>query len=383
MRVANIIEDGRVGGPQVRILTVAVGLKEQGIDTTVIIPSSDSNDFRARLAASLVPSQTMNLTRPGRELRTLAQYVALFPRDLLNLYRHFLEKRYDLVHCSGGAWQIKGLLAAWCAGIPTLWHLNDTAMPMPIRFVFKLLSGLPTAFIASGNRVRAYYFGRRALTVPVFKILPPVDCKRFEKSAISRSALLSDFGINIVLIANVNPIKGIDVFIRAAAIATRSSAGRLNFYIVGPIFESQRQYAAELERLVDASGLSNVHFLGGVSDVRPILKATDVFVCASHSEAGPMVLWEAMAMGCAVVSTDVGDVSSILRTGESGFVTPPGDHSSMSAAITALANDAGMRESFGLAARAIAVRDLSLEQCVQNHLTAYRATLASLSGAAA
>lgn len=48
----------------------------------------------------------------------------------------------------------------------------------------------------------------------------------------------------------------------------------------------------------------------------------DVFLCTSISEGGPATVFEALAAGCPVVSTDVGDVPSVLTSGENGQVVP-------------------------------------------------------------
>jgi len=45
IKVANIILDGRFGGPQNRILQVAERLKKYEIETIVIIPKKDSEFF--------------------------------------------------------------------------------------------------------------------------------------------------------------------------------------------------------------------------------------------------------------------------------------------------------------------------------------------------
>lgn len=54
--------------------------------------------------------------------------------------------------------------------------------------------------------------------------------------------------------------------------------------------------------------------------------ACDVAVLVSDYEASPMVVKEAMAVGTAVVSTDVGDVSILLQGVDNGFLTTTSPH---------------------------------------------------------
>ena len=48
-------------------------------------------------------------------------------------------------------------------------------------------------------------------------------------------------------------------------------------------------------------------------------------VLASFGEGLPVVIMEAMAMGLPVVSTDVGGISELVITDETGWLAPPGD----------------------------------------------------------
>jgi len=65
----------------------------------------------------------------------------------------------------------------------------------------------------------------------------------------------------------------------------------------------------------------------------------------------PAKLIDAMALGKAIVSTDVGDMASWLSD-DCGLVVPPGDPYQLGAAIEALLGDAGRRHRLGANARA-------------------------------
>jgi glycosyltransferase involved in cell wall biosynthesis len=59
-----------------------------------------------------------------------------------------------------------------------------------------------------------------------------------------------------------------------------------------------------------------------VEKIKNILRQTDVFVLPSHSEGMPNVILEAMASGCAVLTTDVGAVN-VMVDKENGWLIPP------------------------------------------------------------
>lgn len=69
----------------------------------------------------------------------------------------------------------------------------------------------------------------------------------------------------------------------------------------------------------------HVVMTGFQQDVRPFIAVSDVFVIASSSEAFSMAILEAMALGKAIVSSDIGGASEQVVEGLNGFLFPPGD----------------------------------------------------------
>ena len=55
------------------------------------------------------------------------------------------------------------------------------------------------------------------------------------------------------------------------------------------------------------------------------LKELDVFVCSSHYESSPMAVWEALAAGCLVVSSNVGDVDMYIENQFNGYIYQAGN----------------------------------------------------------
>lgn len=58
LKIANVIEDGRVAGPQVRMVRVAVQLAGR-VETTIIMPSEGSQIFQQRCARLDIPYKTL------------------------------------------------------------------------------------------------------------------------------------------------------------------------------------------------------------------------------------------------------------------------------------------------------------------------------------
>src|SRR5207253_2701633 len=88
--------------------------------------------------------------------------------------------------------------------------------------------------------------------------------------------------------------------------------------------------------------------LGMRRDIPALLNAADLFVLSSQIEGMPLVIAEALACGCPVVSTDAPGVADML--GEAGQIVPRGNADALAAAMRA-ALDAGSGSPQAQAAR--------------------------------
>jgi glycosyltransferase involved in cell wall biosynthesis len=156
-----------------------------------------------------------------------------------------------------------------------------------------------------------------------------VDLQRFTAVAPPREP-----PTRIGTVANLRPVKGIDVLIRAAAQLIRRFPD-LEFHIAG-----EGEERARLERLVHELALHERFFLPGtVADVPAFLSRLDLVVAPSHAEGMSNALLEAMAAGRPIVATDVGANRRLLRDGQLGVMAPPGDAPALAAGVAQLLRD--------------------------------------------
>jgi glycosyltransferase involved in cell wall biosynthesis len=102
-----------------------------------------------------------------------------------------------------------------------------------------------------------------------------------------------------------------------------------------------------------------VRFHGRVDDrgsLAALYAAADLFVWPAVNEAFGMAFLEAQALGCPALASAYGGVASVVRHGETGELTAPGDVASLSEALARLVRDAPRRRALGQAARQF-VRD--------------------------
>lgn len=380
LRIANIIEEGRWGGPQKRITLVSHALRQHAVETVVLFPERESERFRQELDKVTVAWKALPLHRLGRGWKTLAIYALTFITDVLAIWLELRRGHYDAVHVSGGAWQFKGAIAGRLAGTLVIWHLNDTQMPRLVEVLFKTIGKLADAFFVSANRVRHYYIAGTMLeNIPVYLVPPPVVTVQYSSAVAAQDAQIAALAApRIVTVANINPVKGLQTLIDAAALL-KERLDEFSVVIVGPVFSTQRVYHEELlKQIKDACLEMKVHFVGAREDVPSVMNCADVYVCASFAESGPMTVWEAMSMGCAIVSTDVGDVAEYIKSGENGFIVPVGDAQAMADAIAELAADPELRRQFGLRARDVACQELDISVIAEKTASAYGVIIAAI-----
>jgi len=250
-------------------------------------------------------------------------------------------------------------------------------MPWFVRLSFRVFSQMTDVFVVARTRVKEYYLGQFSISKPVIEIQAPVDCSIFDPQKVVASKRLSRSKLNVVLVANINPLKGIEYFIEMAFKLNQVTTSTLEFYVVGPVYESQSSYAKKLRATIERTNLGNVHFLGPSSDVASILSAADIYVCSSVAEASPIAVWEAMSMAKAIVSTDVGDVRRFLVNGVAGYIVPPRSSEDLAKAVGSLATDPELRAQFGRKAREVALRNLDIAICAEKHLQTYLSLIQS------
>ncbi|MBW2661227.1 MAG: glycosyltransferase family 4 protein [Deltaproteobacteria bacterium] len=373
IRVANVIMEGRYGGPQARITAVAEKLKYVGIETIVVFPKKDSDPFYKKLSEKNIQTRRLSLHRLTKQKSHFAKFIAFFVSELFSLYKLFKKERVNIVHCNG-SWQIKGIIAGKLSGAKIVWFLNDTQMPKLLRMIFRILTLICCdAVIANGNRAKKYYLDDlRLLTIPYEVIQSPVDPSIFDPGKVKEDSKIAGYpGLKIVMVSNINPIKGVEYFIEMASIPNKQHSD-LNFFVVGSHLASQRTYSENMSQMVKNLGLKNLHFYGPSDNVPSVLKAADICVCSSIAEASPISVWEAMSMAKPIVSTDVGDVARFVNNGENGFVVPIKDSVALAEKVSLLVENAGLREKLAQKVRDVAVRNLDVNICAVRHAQFYR-----------
>ena len=117
----------------------------------------------------------------------------------------------------------------------------------------------------------------------------------------------------------------------------------------------------ELTRELGISERVRFHADVSDSELVELYRGTSLYVLSSDEEGLGLVILEAMACGCPVVSTACGGPSTSVVEGETGYLVPVGDHAALAARLHDLLVAPDLRERMGRLARERAVEHFSLE----------------------
>lgn len=155
-------------------------------------------------------------------------------------------------------------------------------------------------------------------------------------------------GVWVGSLSEHNRYKGVNYLIAAL---TQMEKAHVKLLIVGdgPLQDELRRQAATL------GVAARVYFAGAVAneDLPGHLAAADFFVLPSirGPENAPLVVFEAMATGKAVIASDLAGVREIIEDGRTGLLVPPHDADALCAAIERLTRDLRLRVQLGQGGR--------------------------------
>lgn len=152
----------------------------------------------------------------------------------------------------------------------------------------------------------------------------------------------------LLCVGRLTSAKGQAILLDAVAqLQSQHIPVRLTLVGMGPDESSLKAYAEEL-------GISGqVRFTGAVDQdhILGYYQTADIFVLPSFAEGLPVVLMEAMAMEIPCITTAITGVPELIQNGEDGLLVAASDCAGLTAAISQLASDPGLRRRLGQAGR--------------------------------
>jgi glycosyltransferase involved in cell wall biosynthesis len=139
----------------------------------------------------------------------------------------------------------------------------------------------------------------------------------------SRAALRTNWGFSsneilALTVSNLEKHKGVDIAIKTIGILRSHGLSNIKLMIVGEGSEKD-----SLRSLIAKDNLETAVLLLGEKNRRELLELyniADFFLLTSHTEGLPFALLEAMACKKLCISSAVGDIPEVIKTGYNGFI---------------------------------------------------------------
>jgi len=324
----------------------------------VVLAMAPEDDARVRveLEAMGVAYATVPLRRAGTNpLRDVV--------SVLSMARTFRRFRADVVLSYAAKPVIYGSIAAWLAGV---------------RLRTALITGVGSAF-SGGTGLRRRSLSRllRSLYavaldhVHVVFFQNPDDERLFRSTGLvgdrHRVLIVNGSGVDLerfsaaplpqppvtfLMVSRLLREKGIAEYAEAARRVHRAHPD-VRIQLLGALDPNPSGISArELDALRDEG---SVEYLGTTSDVRPFLARAHVCVLPSYyGEGVPRSVLEAMAMGRAVLTTDVPGCRETVQEGRNGYLIPARDPAALADGMLRLLAEPARLERMGRESRVIA-----------------------------
>jgi glycosyltransferase involved in cell wall biosynthesis len=377
---------GKISGAE-RVLLMILNQGAADIDPVVLCPTDgpllEVVKERGIRTVSIDPLAARFTWRPDRLLRYLFSFLHVIKtmRSLM-----FVESP-DLIHANSIRAGLVMAAATFGFDIPILWHIHDLVPRHPLTTVIRLVvcasrrNHIVAVSEAVATRFRGILLKRFGSRVPVMTILNGIDltqfCPNVESRAETRRALgFDETRLIIGMVGQLTPRKGqleaIEAFAKIADKIPNS-----DLVIVGEaLFNHDHGYRTRLIQLAGASRRAGrIHFLGPREDVPALMRAFDLLLLNSRSEAFGLTVVEAMASETAVVAASVDGVPEIIRHGQSGWLVTPGDRTQLAEALSQLLQDAQRRRDLAKQGRLDANERFSSQRFLSEMNSLYKRLL--------
>ena len=302
-----------------------------------------------------------------------------FPISTIRTASIIKNGKYDLIHthASKDLWML----------VPAL-KLLRSKTPL-------ILTKHVGSFINKKDRLHNYLYNRLDYAIAISRVIKNnllettslnkekivlhyngVDTKVFDPQAadglkIRKEFKIDDNDILIGMVARFSAGKGHEEFLKAAG-KLNELYDNLKFIIIGEASKGEDNYEKKIRNLADKYNLPNLIFAGFRVDIPDVLKAMDIFVFPSHSEAFGVALAEAMAMERPSVSTSSDGILDICVDNVTGFLFEKQNPDDLADKINKLIKDPALRSEFGKAARKRVIENFDSEKLMDELVVFYK-----------
>ena len=367
MKVLYVITKANWGGAQKYVFELASAAKAAGHD--VAVAYGEPGKLAQVLEASGI--RTRQIAGLGRDV-SLGEVSAL-----VVLVRAIREESPHVLHVNSSKAGALGCLAGRLAGVPRIvftahgWGFNETRPWWQKALIFTA-SGI-TVWLSQTTICVSEAVARDIRRMPGVSgklvvvrngILCPTLLPREDARAKLSPPSIGKYWIGMV--SELHPTKRVNDVIEAmrTVVAEHPEA---QLVVIGE--GEERERLRDLIR--DLKLRDHVYLAGFVPEAATLLKAFDLFIQASVSEAMVFAVLEAACASLPVIATRVGGIPEIIPDNDHGILVPAKDPAAIAAGVLALMKDGHRAHELGARLHARVAAHFSREEMLSKTLALY------------
>ena len=329
MRIVQLIDSLEIGGAERIAVNYANALAERNTFSGIVVTRHEGK-LRDHL------SKKLNYLFLKRK-RTIDI------KAVLRLKTYCKANEVEFIHAHASSFFIAFLLKLLHPTIKIIWHdhtgargVQKLAQNKALWFSSRFFSGIIVVNHALEAWCKRNLFVKSVLYLPNFTM---------HVSENQETKLHGKHNNRILLLANLRNPKNHSLLIKIA-IRIKESHPQWTFHMIGK--DHADSYSKEIKHDIKINGLEEtVYIYGSRTDTANIIKQSEICVLTSTSEGLPVSLLEYGLQRKSVVSTEVGEIPSIIKNGINGFTVPNNDVELFSTALTALMDSIDLRLKIG------------------------------------
>jgi len=366
-----------IGGSDITLLRTLEVLDKKKFEPHVVLPNEGPlvEAFRkAGCRVHFLSSMRKLTSRKG--IGYLFLYLIGYLPAVLRLVRLIRRERINLVH-SNTIHNLYGFMAAMLSRRPHVWHVREIVVQSRLMRTLEtfFVRRFSARFIVMSDAIaEAFRMKDGSFPPNLSKLYDGIDPEEYHPR-VSGKRIRDELGLSdgtplVGIVCRLDPWKGLDVFLKSAALIHQKRPDA-KFLICGGEIDGHEGYEAVLRGQVEALGIAggSVFFTGWRyrhRDIPEVYGAMDVSVqCPVYPEPYGLANIEAMSCGVPVVAVAQGGPMELCVHGETAILVPPNDPRAIADAVVSLLNDPARARAMGVAGRRRVEKLFDRRQCVK------------------
>ena len=301
---------------------------------------------------------------------------SLFSREALQsairLTEYLKQHAIQVLHCYDPTAAL-AVPAARCAGLPAI--LSSQLCYREIQdpkttLLSRMTDVISDAVVVNCKAIQQYMIDIEGVPAKRVELCyNGVDTTQFYPADAPRPDILASASLVVGTLCALRPEKGLPLLQEGFARAVRPAGTKLAIVGSGAELPTLRQNADRLGITADSL------FVPATTEAPRWMRAMDIFVLPSYSEAFSNSLLEAMACGCAAIGSRVGGTPELIADGERGLLFEPGNAAELAHKLSLLMREQDLRRDLGARAAQFARQNLTIEIAARRTAAIYEKLL--------